>query len=79
MCKRDAPVCVKIPLWSLKRVDSSRVLIRAAGTWRFDWHRRDVGVLIGQGACRLLAFAREAVDIARVGASGSLHLAVTAS
>ncbi len=31
-------------------------------------------VLIGQSACRLLAFAREAIDTAPAGASDSLHV-----
>ncbi len=61
-CKRDAPMSVSIRLWPLRRDDRSRVLIGAAGTWRSDWRRRDVGVLIDQSACRLLAFARETID-----------------
>ncbi len=44
----EACVCVGFRLWPLRREDSSRVLIGAAGTWRSDWRRRDVGVLIGQ-------------------------------
>ncbi len=36
-----------------------------------------MGALIGQGACRLLALAREAIDSTRVGANGSLHSAAT--
>ncbi len=46
-----------IRLWPLRRGDSSRVLIGSAGIWRSDWRRWNVGVLIGQGACRLLASA----------------------
>ncbi len=57
------------------REESSRVLIGAAGTWRSDWRRWDVGVLIGQSACRLLALAREEIDSTRACASGSLHSA----
>ncbi len=52
VCKRDAPTCVRIRLWPLRRDDSLRVLIGAAGMWRSDWRRRDVGALIGQSACR---------------------------
>ncbi len=33
--------------------------------------------MIGQSACRLLAFAREAIDSTAVGANGKLHSAVT--
>ncbi len=55
MCKRDALECVRIRLWPLRREDRSRVLIGAAGTWRSDWRRWDVGVL-------LLALAREGID-----------------
>ncbi len=68
MCKRDAPKCVRIHLWPLRRDDSSRVLIGAAGVWRSDWRRRNVGPLIGQSACRLLAFVREAIDSTCAGA-----------
>ncbi len=32
MCKRDAPMCVRVRLWPLRREASSRVLIGAAGT-----------------------------------------------
>ncbi len=35
------------------------------------------GVLIGQSACRLLTFARDAIDSTRAGASGSLNSAAT--
>ncbi len=77
MCKRDAPMCVGTGLWPLKRDDSSRGLVGAAGTWRSDWRRPDVGALIGQSACRLLALARVAIDSTRAGASGSLHSAAT--
>ncbi len=58
MCKRDASMCVKNRLWPIRHNGSLLVLIGAAGTWRSDWSRRDVGVLMGQGACRLLAVAR---------------------
>ncbi len=40
-------------LKSVRRDDSSRVLIGAAGRSRSDWRRRSVGTLIGQSACRL--------------------------
>ncbi len=75
--KRDVPTCVRIRLWPLRHDDSSLVLIGAAGRWRSDWRRRDVGVLIGQSACRLLALTREAVDSTRAEASGSLQSATT--
>ncbi len=29
--------CLRIRLWPLSRADSSRVLVGAAGMWRFDW------------------------------------------
>ncbi len=74
VCKGDAPLCVRILLW---RDDSSCVLIGAAGTWRSDWRRRDIGVLIGQSVCRLLASAPEAIDSTRTRASGNLHSAAT--
>ncbi len=61
MFKRDALKCFRVRLLQLRREDSSRVPIGAAGTWRSDWRMRDVGVLIGQSACRLLALAREAI------------------
>ncbi len=51
VCKRDAPMCVRIRLWPFRRDDSSHVLIGAAGMWHSDWRRRDVGALIGQSAC----------------------------
>ncbi len=60
--KLDALTCVRFRLWTLRRDDRSRDLIGAAGTWRYDWHTRDVGVLIGQSGCRPLALAREAID-----------------
>ncbi len=72
VCKRDAPMCGRIRLWPLRREDSSRVLIGAAVTWRSDWRRRDVGVLISQSACCLLALAREAIVSTRACASGIL-------
>ncbi len=77
VCKRDAPQCVRIRLWPLRRDDSSRVLIGAAGMCRSYWCRRNVGTLIGQRACRLLALARAAIDSTRAGASGSLKAATT--
>ncbi len=49
---RDAPTCARIRLWPLRRDDSLRVLIGTTGMWRSDWHRRDVGALIGQSAWR---------------------------
>ncbi len=73
MFKRDALKCVRIRNWPLRRDDRLRVLIGAAGTWRSDWCRRDVGFLIGHSACRLLALAREAIDSTCACASGSLH------
>ncbi len=75
MFERDALRCVKIRFWQLRREDSSRALIGGAGTWRSDWHIRDVGILIGQRACRLLALALEAIDSTRGCASGSLYSA----
>ncbi len=69
VCKRDAPTCVRIRLWPLRRDDSSRVMIGAAGVWRSDWRRRDVGALFGQTTCRLMAFARKAIDSTRAGAT----------
>ncbi len=39
-CKRDAPKCVGIRVWPVRRDDSSRVLIGAAGMWRSDWPAR---------------------------------------
>ncbi len=77
VCKGDAPKCVEISLWPLRRDKNSHVLIGAAGPWRFDCRRRNVGALIGQRACRLLALAREAIDITSAGASGSLQAATT--
>ncbi len=68
---------VRIRLWPLKRDESSRVLIGAAGTWPSDWRRRDVGVLIGQIAYGLLALARVANYITRVDASDNLHSSAT--
>ncbi len=55
----------RIRLCPVRRDDSSRVLIGAAGTSRSDWRRRNVGALIGQSACRLLACACEQQSIAR--------------
>ncbi len=40
VCKRYAPKCVRIRLWPVRRGDSSRVLIGAAGMWRSDWPDR---------------------------------------
>ncbi len=74
--KRDAPKCVRIRLWLLRCADSARVLIGAAGMRRSDWRRRNVGAMIGQRACRVLALAREAIDSTRAGASGSLQAAI---
>ncbi len=76
-CNRDAPKCVRIRHWPLGRDDSSRVLIGAAGMWRSDWPWRNVDAVIGQGACRLLALVREAIDSKRAGASGSLQSVTT--
>ncbi len=73
VCKCDAPKCVRIRLWSLRHDDSSCALIGAAGMWRSDWRRRNVGAVISQSVCRLLAFALEAIGSTRAGASGSLH------
>ncbi len=77
MCKHEAPMCVSIRPWPLMRDDSSRTPIGAAETWRSDWRRLDVRVLIGQIACTLLALVQEAIDSTRADASGSLHLAAT--
>ncbi len=77
VCKRDAPMCVRIHLWPLRRDDSSRVLVDASGMWRSDWRRWNVGALIGQSACRLLALAREVIDNTCAGTSGSLQSAST--
>ncbi len=71
VCKRDAPKCVRIRIWPLRRDVSSYVLIGAAGMWRSNWQRRDVDVLIGQSACRLLALAREAIDSTHAWTSSS--------
>ncbi len=79
VCKRDAPKCLIIRLWPVRRDDSSRVLIGAAGLWRSDWRRQNVGALIGQSACRHLGWARAAIDSTRARASGSLQAATTAS
>ncbi len=79
VCIRDAPKCPRIRLWPLRRDDSSCVLIGATGKWRSDWRRRDVGALIGQSACRLLALARETIDSTSAGASGSLKSGTTRS
>ncbi len=40
MCKRDVPAFVRVRVRPLKRDDSSRVLICAAGMWRSDWSVR---------------------------------------
>ncbi len=77
VCKRDAPKCVRIRLWPVRRDDSSRALIGAAGLWRSDWRRRNVGALIGQSACRLLACTRAAIDSTRARASGSFQASTT--
>ncbi len=74
--QRDVPN-FQITPWPLRRDDSSRVVIGVAGIWRSDWHRRHVGTLIGQSACRLLALPREAIDSTRAGASGNLQSAAT--
>ncbi len=55
VCKRDAPMFGIIRFWPLRRDDNSSILIGAAGTWRSNWRRLDVGVLIGQSARRRLA------------------------
>ncbi len=70
VCKRDEPKCDRIRLW---RDNSPRVLIGAAGMWRSDWRRRNVGARIGHSALWLLAFALEAIDSTGAGASGSLQ------
>ncbi len=77
MCNGEASMCVSIRPWPLMRDDSSRAPIGAAETWRSDWRRLGVRVLIGQIACRLLALVQEAIDSTRAGASGSLHSAAT--
>ncbi len=59
--KRDAPKCIRIRLWPLRRDGSSRVVIGAAGMWRSDWRSWNVGAQIGQSACRLLALVRAAI------------------
>ncbi len=43
VCERDAPNCVRIRIWPVRRDDSSCVLIGAAGLWRSDWRRRKCG------------------------------------
>ncbi len=43
VCERDAPKCVRIRLLPVRRDDSSRVLVGAAGLWRSDWRRRKCG------------------------------------
>ncbi len=55
-------------LWPFRRDASSRILIGAGGA--------NI-ILIGQSACRLLAFTVGAIDSMPVGASGSLHLDAT--
>ncbi len=77
MRKRDALKCVRIHLWPLRCDDSSGALIGVAGMCRSDWRWRNVGALIGQNTCRLLALVREAIDSTRAGASGSLQSATT--
>ncbi len=78
--KRGALKCVRIRLWPIRRDDSSRDLIgAAAGTWRSNWHRREVGTVIFQSACRLLALVREAIDSTHAGTSGNLQSAATSS
>ncbi len=67
--KRDALRSVRIRIWPLRRDDSSRVLIGAAGVWPSKWRRRNVGALIGKRACKLLAFARDPIDSTRAGAA----------
>ncbi len=47
MFKRDAPKSPRLSFWPVRRDDSSRVLIGAAGRSRSDWRRRTVGALIG--------------------------------
>ncbi len=69
--------CVSIRRWPLRRDDRSRVLIGAAGMWRSDWRRRNVGALIGECLYRLLALALEAIDGMRAGDSGSLQAVTT--
>ncbi len=44
--------------WWLRHDGSSRVLIGAAEVWLSDWRPQNVGAVIGQSACRILAFAR---------------------
>ncbi len=63
--QRDAPKSPGIRLWPVRRDESSRVLIGAAGRSRSDWRRRTLGALIGQSACRLLVCACEQKSIAR--------------
>ncbi len=43
VCKRDALKCLRIRLWPVRRDDSSRILIGAAGFSRSDWRRRKCG------------------------------------
>ncbi len=70
---------VRIHLWPLTRDDSARVLIGAAGMWRSDWRRRNMGAPNGQRACRLLALARAALDSTRAAACASVQAATTVS
>ncbi len=63
--QRAAPQIPRIRLWAVRRDDSSRVLIGAAGRSRSDWRSRNVGALIGQSACRLLVCACEQQSIPR--------------
>ncbi len=66
--KRYAPVCV------FKFAFGYLGVTTAHASWLAQV---GCGVLIGRDACRLLAFAREAIDNTREGTSGSLHLAAT--
>ncbi len=63
--KIRAPKSPRLRLWPVRRDDSSRVLVGAAGRSRSDWRRRTIGAVIGQSACRLLACACEQQSIAR--------------
>ncbi len=78
VCKRDAPKCVRIRIWALRRDDSSHALIGAAGMRRSDWCMRNVGALIGQSECRLSASAREDIDSMRAGpTAGGYYISLT--
>ncbi len=66
--KRDAPKSPRLRLWPVRRDDSSRVLIGAAGRSRSDWRRRSDWLE------RVQAFSvrvRAAIDSTRAGARGS--------